>query len=55
MRLTLDPARFDFGLLGARQVLLPATQAELLASNPTLTRVPIAEASAPYALFQVVP
>lgn len=55
VRLTLDPARFDFGLLGARQVLLPATQAELLAPNPTLARVPIAEASAPYALFQVVP
>jgi len=55
VRLTLDPARFDFRLLGARQVLLPATQAELLAPNPTLARVPIAEASAPYALFQVVP
>ena len=55
VRLWLDPARFDFRLLGARQVLLPAMQARQLADNPTLERVAMEDASAPYALFNVRP
>ena len=55
VRLWLDPVRFDFRLLGARQVLLPAMQARQLADNPTLARVAMEDASAPYALFNVRP
>ncbi len=56
VRLTLDPARFDFRLLGARHVLAPARDADALGANPTLARqaTPGAEATV-YALFDVRP
>ncbi|HMZ85972.1 MAG TPA: hypothetical protein PK343_04625 [Giesbergeria sp.] len=53
--LYMDPMRFDFHLLRACHVLLPAAEAPVLADNPTLEQVPLADAAAPYALFRLRP
>lgn len=52
VRLTLDPARFDFQLLGADKVLAPAEQAAALDTNPTLRTLAMDGA---WALYQVWP
>ena len=56
VRLTLDPVRFDFRLLGARHVLAPAGHTAELSANPSLTPVHGgADAARGYALFLVRP
>ena len=55
VRLTLDPARFDFRLLGASHVLAPVRDAAALGSNPTLALQPIGAGAAVYTLFEVRP
>ncbi|MFD2378072.1 hypothetical protein ACFSTJ_12175 [Ottowia pentelensis] len=55
VRVTLDPALFDFRLLGARWVIMPAADGTRVARNSTLARVATGDGSAPYALFLVQP
>ena len=53
VRVHLDPARFDFRLLGARWVVMPVEQAQRLAANASLERVPEVGAAVGAALFRV--
>ena len=57
VRVTLEPAHFDFRTLGARWVLMPAADGSRVAGNPTLARIATGEGAAatPYALFAVKP
>lgn len=54
VRLWLDPARFDFARLGVRHVLLPASQAQALTTNPSLQQTTLPSDTS-YALFAVRP
>ena len=55
VRVTFDPARFDFRLLGARFVLAPPRDRAALAANATLSRVDLPESKAgEFVLFRVV-
>lgn len=50
VRLILDPARFDFGLLDASMLIAPAQQSPQLNANPSLRAVKI---QPPWALYYV--
>lgn len=52
VRVTLDPARFDFRLTGGGAVLAPASDAQALSRNDTLKTLHVA---ADWTLFSVVP
>ncbi|MEO8652654.1 MAG: hypothetical protein ABI409_00880 [Ramlibacter sp.] len=52
VRVTLDPARFDFRLTGGEAVLAPASDAQALSRNGTLKPSHVA---ADWALFSVLP
>ncbi len=53
VRLTMDPARFDFRLLDADFVLAPTHGSDALSSNSTLESVVPAQAAGGYVLLRV--
>ena len=55
VRVYLDPRRFDFSLLDARWVIIPAARAQGLAGNASIERVAGVGADIGAALYRVLP